>query len=471
MVMILVPAGEFLMGDDRSAATHERPEHIVYLDDYWIDRMEVTNAQYRPCVEAGVCPEPKSWTKPDLSGDNQPVLVPWEAAETYCDWVGGRLPTEAEWEKAIRGTDGRTWPWGNEFVADRGNLSGKGDGYGATAPVGSFPDDVSPYGLLDAAGNAAEWVADWYDAEYYARSPARNPTGPPSGQQKVHRAPIANAGGGPAKCRCTARFPVDPTWEHGLRCAATTPPSGATPAPVEATPTPKPVEATPTPVPPTPTPVAKATPIEHIATLDTLDSYRLRLMSRVQDEGAPEPFEMIMTMEWVREPPASRTVMSDSDGNVMMEMITIGDITWMKMGDTWMQMPPEQAEPEQEFDAEDILADLDMETDMTLVGEETVNGVHCKHYTVDTEFSIPLPRPEGADELPGLAERITGHVQGEVWVADQRGLPPVTIRGRTQTEMTFLTPTGEPTGEGTMVIYEERDLYDINEPITIEPPE
>ena len=222
MEMIHIPAGEFLMGDDASAFAPEKPAHIVYLDEYWIDRTEVTNAQYRACVEAETCPEPKLWSNEDLNGDDQPVLVPWESARAYCEWVNGRLSTEAEWEKAARGPDGRTWPWGNEFEPNRANLSGKEDGYGPTAPVGSFPGDASPYGLLDVAGNASEWVADWWDREYYAHSPARNPTGPASGEQRVHRASIANAGGGPEKCRCVARYAADPNWEYGIRCVVTT---------------------------------------------------------------------------------------------------------------------------------------------------------------------------------------------------------------------------------------------------------
>lgn len=226
MEMVLIPAGEFLMGDDASAFAPEKPAHIVYLDEYWIDRYEVTNAQYRLCVEAEVCPEPGFWWNEDLNGDRQPVLVPWKAAKTYCEWVDGRLPTEAEWEKATRGTDGRTWTWGNEFVPNRANLSSDEDGYGPTAPVGSFPDDLSPYGLLDVAGNAGEWVADWWDAEYYARSPARNPTGPAGGEKRVHRAPIANAGGGPEKSRCVARYAADPSWEYGFRCISPTRPEG-----------------------------------------------------------------------------------------------------------------------------------------------------------------------------------------------------------------------------------------------------
>jgi len=224
MEMSLVPAGAFTMGADESAFAPERPAHLVTLDAYWIDVYEVSNAQYLLCMEADVCVEPKIWWNKELSGDDQPALVPHASAEAYCQWVGGRLPTEAEWEKAVRGTDGRTWPWGNEFVDMIANLSSDLDGYGATSPVGAFPGDLSPYGLLDAAGNAAEWVADWYDADYYQRSPVENPTGPGSGDKRVQRAPIANGGGGPEKCRTTARYAADPNWDFGFRCVRTSEP-------------------------------------------------------------------------------------------------------------------------------------------------------------------------------------------------------------------------------------------------------
>jgi formylglycine-generating enzyme required for sulfatase activity len=220
MEMVLVPAGEFLMGNDESAFAPEKPAHLVTLDDYWIDRYEVTNAQYRLCLDAGVCAEPELWWNDELNGDDQPALVNWEEAQAYCGWVGARLPTEAEWEKAARGVDGRMWPWGNEFEPSRANLHGDEDGYGPTAPVGSFPGDASPYGLLDVAGNASEWVADWFDPEYYDKSPARNPVGPAGGERRVHRGTIANAGGGPEKSRCVARYGADPSWDYGFRCAA-----------------------------------------------------------------------------------------------------------------------------------------------------------------------------------------------------------------------------------------------------------
>lgn len=193
--MVYVPAGAFQMGSEGGEG-NERPVHTVTLDAFWIDRTEVTNAQYKKCVAAGVCRALACADCPDFNGDTQPVVsVDWNDAQTYCAWAGRALPTEAQWEKAARGTDGWIYPWGNVFgkrlnFADFSHgeaWSDKtiDDGYRSTAPVGSYPAGASPYGALDMAGNVWEWVADWYDANYYLVSPSTNPTGPISGQARM----------------------------------------------------------------------------------------------------------------------------------------------------------------------------------------------------------------------------------------------------------------------------------------------
>jgi formylglycine-generating enzyme required for sulfatase activity len=196
MAMVYVPAGEFLMGSadsDKDASSDEKPQHTVYLDAFWIDHTEVTNAQYKKCVQAGTCTASSYASDSSFNGDTQPVVgVDWNNAVTYCEWVGRQLPTEAQWEKAARGTDGCIYPWGNQTatceyaVMDDG--SGKGCGKGSAAwVVGSKPKGASPYGALDMAGNVWEWAADWYDGKYYASSPFKNPTGPSSGSSRVLR--------------------------------------------------------------------------------------------------------------------------------------------------------------------------------------------------------------------------------------------------------------------------------------------
>jgi serine/threonine-protein kinase len=189
MIMIYIPAGEFLMGSldsDPDADDAEKPQHTVTLDAYWIDRTEVTNAQYALCVKAGKCPSP--WTSTsktrssyygDVQFDGYPVAyLSWDAAAAYCTWAGRRLPTEAEWEKAARGTDGRLYPWGNQDPACQ--LVNYNRCVGDTSAAGSYPAGASPYGALDMAGNVWEWVQDLYSGSYYPRSPASNPLGPAS---------------------------------------------------------------------------------------------------------------------------------------------------------------------------------------------------------------------------------------------------------------------------------------------------
>jgi eukaryotic-like serine/threonine-protein kinase len=187
MVQIYVPAGDFIMGSadyNTIADSDEKPEHTIFLDSYWIDRTEVTNGMFAMCVQAGNCSAPhqtNSFVRISYYGNptyaNYPVMkVTWTQAQGYCQWTGRRLPSEAEWEKAARGTDGRIYPWGNEYPdCNRANFLGC---VGDSVEVGSYPNGASPYGALDMAGNVTEWVNDWYDADYYLISPSTNPTGP-----------------------------------------------------------------------------------------------------------------------------------------------------------------------------------------------------------------------------------------------------------------------------------------------------
>jgi len=185
MVQMYVPEGEFLMGaasSDPDAQGDEKPRHKVYLDAFWIDQTEVTNAMYALCVDAGVC-RTRTYSSEQL---NHPVnFVSWVDANEYCERVGRRLPTEAEWEKAARGIDGRIYPWGNS--APDSTLLNYNNEIGETTEVGSYPKGASPYGAIDMAGNVSEWVNDWYDDNYYAKSPSDNPRGPTSGTYRVHK--------------------------------------------------------------------------------------------------------------------------------------------------------------------------------------------------------------------------------------------------------------------------------------------
>jgi eukaryotic-like serine/threonine-protein kinase len=199
--MVLIPAGEFLMGStdsDPYAETIEKPHHQVILDAFYIDVYEVTNASYALCVQDGACVKPgnkASYTRSSYYGDPQydnfPVIwVDWNQAKAFCEWRKGSLPTEAQWEKAARGPDGRLYPWGDAMPdCARANYWGQSGGcVGDTSMVGSYPLGASPYGLLDMTGNVWEWVMDWYNEYYYGiQSNWINPLGPGSGHYHVLR--------------------------------------------------------------------------------------------------------------------------------------------------------------------------------------------------------------------------------------------------------------------------------------------
>jgi eukaryotic-like serine/threonine-protein kinase len=192
MTLMYVPAGEFLMGSE-SGRENEKPVHRVFLEAYWIDQSEVTNAMYLKCVMDGACSPPRdpgSDSRADYFGvsefNDYPVVnVTWGQAQTYCKWAGRYLPSEAEWEKAARGSDGRTYPWGEWIDCEKANYLGKPGGCagGDTSNAVNYPAGASPYGALNMAGNVWEWVADWYDQGYYRYSPDHNPTGPNSPRQ------------------------------------------------------------------------------------------------------------------------------------------------------------------------------------------------------------------------------------------------------------------------------------------------
>ncbi|WKZ48212.1 MAG: SUMF1/EgtB/PvdO family nonheme iron enzyme [Anaerolineales bacterium] len=187
MTLLYVPAGEFTMGSNEGGS-NEKPTHRVFLDEFWIDKTEVTNGMYAKCVLDGACNSPtsaKSSSRETYFGDPQydeyPVInVTWDNGKTYCEWVNRRLPTEAEWEKSARGTDDRNYPWGN--IPPTSNLMNYQ--LNDTTEVGNYLNGASPYGALDMAGNVWEWVADWYRETYYSNSLISNPLGPVSGSYR-----------------------------------------------------------------------------------------------------------------------------------------------------------------------------------------------------------------------------------------------------------------------------------------------
>ena len=273
MEMIYIPAGEFTMGSTffesvvfKDMKLHlfpdQRPQHKVYLDGYWIDKTEVTVGMFKKFVkETGYITSaekrgggkpwkdgPKEDEWPIVSGidwlhpreidkdadDDHPVVqVSWEDAMAYAEWAGGTLPTEAQWEKAARGTDIRKYPWGDEFNGAYLNYGDSlcpvkrwrdieyNDGYSFTSPVGIYSKGSSPYGALDMAGNVWEWVYDWYDEDYYENSPYKNPTGPETGRVKSMRGGSWYDGEPTAWVTCVIRHqnPIHDRYEDvGFRC-------------------------------------------------------------------------------------------------------------------------------------------------------------------------------------------------------------------------------------------------------------
>jgi formylglycine-generating enzyme required for sulfatase activity len=223
---IYIKSGEFTMGSsdlDLEHADDELPQHRVFLDAYWISKTEITNGMYKNCVDAGVCKYSVSHiTNPhflDPAYTNHPVVyINWKGAQEFCNWIGGRLPTEAEWEKAARGPDGKQYPWDTEL--DGLIFTNSNNLVGDTTPVNALPSSVSYYGVLDMNGNVREWVYDWYDLDYYKHSPYNNPQGPEKTGLKVLKgASYLDSIRYTRAANRLAHKPNSPGATRGFRCA------------------------------------------------------------------------------------------------------------------------------------------------------------------------------------------------------------------------------------------------------------
>ncbi|MCZ2128456.1 MAG: formylglycine-generating enzyme family protein [Anaerolineales bacterium] len=241
VTMMYVPAGNFVMGNG-SGREEVKPAHTVYLGAFYMDQYEVTNAAYKRCVDSNGCGAPQSkgsfnipsYYENSIYADYPVLFVSWPQAKQYCEWRGMRLPTEAEWEKAARGETGnRTYPWKGAFDGTKLNFCDKNcpvskeadknvdDGYANIAPVGSYEEGKSPYGIYDLAGNVWEWIADWYDAKYYFTSPVENPLGPNAGQDRVLRGGAWNTNKNETQSFYRiGKNPLTAYYDIGFRCAA-----------------------------------------------------------------------------------------------------------------------------------------------------------------------------------------------------------------------------------------------------------
>jgi len=217
---------------DRDGGVDERPNHEVFVSTFYMDKYEVTNGRYLEFVRATGHRAPQHSTDPTKNlwkGNMMPesvtdlpvINVDWYDADAYCKWANKRLPTEAEWEKAAKGTEDRRFPWGNVEPTERHlNFNQVWHGESTLVPVGIYEAGKSPYGVYDVAGNVWEWVADWYDAHYYSKSPRRNPTGPATGTHKVIRSSGWNVE--TPMVRIFTRIksdPLDRNHSTGFRCA------------------------------------------------------------------------------------------------------------------------------------------------------------------------------------------------------------------------------------------------------------